>query len=226
MSGSTFVCRPQALLFDCDGVLVDSDASVLSAWTRWAESYGLDPLAVFAMVHGRRAAETVAALIAEPQQATALAAINRFEIEDAETVTAIPGADQLLNDLPDGRWAVVTSATRALANARLSAAGLPKPTVLITADDVKAGKPDPSGYLLAAKRLGAQPSGCVVLEDAVAGIAAGRAAGVGWVVGVGPRATEAHIDAHVPDLRSLAWNGAGTLTSTLVKTDVGNIPVR
>jgi len=142
--------RAQALLFDCDGVLVDSDASVLTAWTRWAELDGLDPLAVFSTVHGRRAAETVAALIARPLQPAALTAINRFELEDAQTVTSIPGAAPLLARLPDRRWAMVTSATRSLADARLAATGLPALTVLVTADDVETGKPDPTGYLLAA----------------------------------------------------------------------------
>jgi len=214
MTRSGFTCRPQALLFDCDGVLVDSDASVLSAWTRWAELYRLDPLAVFSTVHGRRAAETVAALISEPHRSAALAAINRFELEDAETVSSVPGAGRLLSELTDRRWAVVTSATRALAEARLAAAGLPRPTVLITADDVETGKPDPSGYLLAAQRLGAASSRCAVLEDALAGVAAARAAGVRWVIGLGPRAQKADVDAHVPDLRPLTWDDAtGTLTA-------------
>jgi mannitol-1-/sugar-/sorbitol-6-phosphatase len=214
MTPSGFACRPQALLFDCDGVLVDSDASVVSAWTRWSELYGLDPLAVFPTVHGRRAAETVAALIAEPHRPAALAAINRFELEDAETVTSIPGAGRLLNQLADRRWAVVTSATRSLAEARLAASSLPRPTVLITADDVEAGKPNPSGYLLAAQRLGEASSSCVVLEDALAGVAAARAAGARWVIGIGPRVREADVDAYVPDLRPLTWHdAAGTLTT-------------
>jgi sugar-phosphatase len=214
MTRSRFTCRPQALLFDCDGVLVDSDESVLSAWTRWAELYALDPLAVFSAVHGRRAAETVAALIAEPHRPAALAAINRFELEDAETVTSVAGAARLLSELNDRRWAVITSATRALAEARLAAARLPRPTVLITADDVETGKPDPSGYLLAAQRLGAASSNCVVLEDAPAGVAAARAAKARWVIGLGPRAREADVDVHVSDLRPLTWNAAaGTLTA-------------
>jgi sugar-phosphatase len=215
MTRSGFTCRPHGLLFDCDGVLVNSDPSVLTAWTRWAELYGLDPIAVLSTVHGRRATETVAALIAEPHRSTALASINRFELEDAETVTSVPGAGQLLAKLTDHPWAVVTSATRALAGARLSAAGLPRPTVLVTAEDVKTGKPNPSGYQLAAQWLVVASSECVVLEDALAGIAAARAAGARCVIGVGPRAREADVDAHVPDLQPLRWNAAvGTLTAT------------
>ena len=216
MTETGFTCHPQGLLFDCDGVLVDSDASVLMAWTRWAERYGLDPVAVFSTVHGRRAAETVAALIAVPLRSTALAAINRLELEGARTVPSIAGSASLLAQLSNRRWACVTSATRELAEARLSAAGLPTPPVLITADDVETGKPDPAGYLLAAHRLGVAPSSCVVLEDAVAGVAAARAAGVGWVIGLGPRAHVTDVDAHIPDMTSVTWDDeTGALTAAL-----------
>ena len=216
MTEPQFTCVPQALLFDCDGVLVDSDESVLTAWTRWAEQFGLDPLAVFATVHGRRSAETVAALVAAPLRPAALAAIDGLELEEAHTVTPIPGAADLLARLPDRRWALVTSATRALAEARLTAAGLPRPAVLVTAEDVQTGKPDPAGYLLAARQLGVAARSCVVLEDAVAGVAAARAAAAGWVIGLGPRVQRADVDAVVPDMRSVAWDDAtGVFTASL-----------
>ena len=198
-------CR--GLLFDADGVLVDSDASVERAWTRWSHRWDLDPAAVLAMVHGRRSADTVALLIDHADRARALADIDRYEVEDAEAVTACPGAAELLSSLPPGAWAVVTSGKRELAAARLAAAGLGVPTVLVTADDVPRGKPDPAGYLLGAEGLGLPAAACVVLEDSPAGIAAGLAAGAA-VLGVSERALASDAVVVVRDLRGLTWDGA------------------
>lgn len=199
-----------AILFDCDGVLVDSDASVLKTWTRWAHQMGLDPEAVVAVVHGRRSADTVAALIEPSRQAAALELIDSFEVDEADTATAIPGAAELLASLPPERWATVTSGVRNLASARLTAVGLMVPEVLITAEDVTEGKPHPEGYRTAAQRLGVPARECVVLEDAPAGIHAARAAGVGHVIGVGNRPQVHELaDITVPDLHALRWTGAG-----------------
>src|SRR2546421_8536345 len=121
-TGEVFTVPGRALLFDCDGVLVDSDASVHLSWTRWARGRGLDPDAVSAMVHGRRTADTVALLIDAAGRDAALADIDRYEVEDAARVTAVPGAAALLRSLPAGTWAVVTSRRRPLATARLAAA--------------------------------------------------------------------------------------------------------
>ena len=129
----------------------------------------------------------MALLVAEVGRADALAMIDRFEVEDAATVTACPGAAALLAHLPGTAWAVVTSGVRALAEARLAAAGLLRPAVLVTADDVAEGKPAPEGYRNAAALLGVPVADCVVLEDSTAGVAAGRAAGA-RVVGVSSRA--------------------------------------
>jgi sugar-phosphatase len=197
--------RCTAILFDCDGVLVDSDASVYSAWRRWAVAQSLDPDEVSLVVHGRRSSDTVAALLPPERRAEAEALIDRFEIEDAASVTAIAGAAELVAAVP--RWAVVTSGTRELATARLRAAGLPIPSVLVTAGDVQRGKPDPEGYVAAARRLGLDPRDTVVLEDAAAGIAAARAAGVRAVVGVGRSGLDA--DALVADLTDLRWTDDG-----------------
>ena len=196
------------VLFDSDGVLVDSDASVAHAWGRWAVKYGLDPVRVAGMVHGRRAADTVAMLIPPVHRAVALGDINQFEVEDAATVTAIPGALELVRRM-GGAWAVVTSATRALAGARLAAAGIVPPPVLVTADDVRAGKPSPEGYLAAAARLSVPAEHAVVVEDAPSGVLAARAAGVRAVIGVGARALETDADAVVSDLTALRWTGVG-----------------
>jgi sugar-phosphatase len=197
-------CR--GLLFDSDGVLVDSDASVLLSWSRWAERWDLDPAEVAAMVHGRRSADTVALLIDSADRARALAQIDRYEVEDAATVTACAGAADLLRSLPRDRWAVVTSGRRDLATARLAAAGLPVPGVLVPADDVARGKPDPAGYLRAAEALGVPASDCVVFEDSTAGVAAGLAAGA-TVVGVSERALDTPATVVVRDLRGLTWDG-------------------
>ena len=202
-----------ALLFDSDGVLVDSDASVTRSWTRWSERYELDAASVLHVVHGRRAADTVVELLPERLHAEALERIHRYELEDTGAVTALPGARELTAGLPVGRWAVVTSATSELAAGRLAAAGIRPPTVLVTADDVAAGKPAPDGYRLAAERLGAPVAQCVVLEDAPSGVAAARAAGVGAVVGIGERALDTDADVVVPDLRSVAYDGGAVIVT-------------
>jgi sugar-phosphatase len=201
-------CAAAGLLFDSDGVLVDSDASVVRSWTRWSAHYDLDAASVLEVVHGRRAADTVVELLPQRAHAIALERIFTYELEDAAAVTALPGARELTSGLAEGSWAVVTSATAELAAARLAAAGIAPPPVLVTADDVSAGKPAPDGYALAARRLGAPVADCVVLEDAGSGVAAARAAGVGRVIGVGERALDTDADVVVPDLRSVAYDPA------------------
>jgi mannitol-1-/sugar-/sorbitol-6-phosphatase len=167
-----------AVLFDCDGVLVDSEASVERAWRGWAAERGLDGEAVMAIAHGRRTEDTLRELGFSAGLAAEVDRLEGAEIADAADVTAFPGAAAALATLPPETWAVVTSGTRALATSRLAAAGLPLPAVLVTADDVAAGKPDPEGYLEAARRLGFSPSDCLVLEDAPAGVQAALAAGM------------------------------------------------
>jgi sugar-phosphatase len=199
----------RVVLLDCDGVLVDSDASVTAAWSRWAAEQGLPASDVLAVVHGRRSADTVASFVAAPEREAAVALIDRYEVEAAPDVGAVPGASELLAAMPADAWAVVTSGRRELALARLAAAGLPLPTVVVAADDVRRGKPDPEGYLAAAAQLGAAPREAVVVEDSPQGIRAARAAGVGAVLGVGERARGASPDALVPDLGAVRWNGQG-----------------
>ncbi|MFC7344340.1 HAD-IA family hydrolase [Saccharopolyspora griseoalba] len=195
-----------AVLFDNDGVLVDSDAGALDAWAQWARGRGLDPDEVLPIVHGRRAADTVARLVPEPERAEALAEIDRLELANAHTTVALPGARELLSSLPAGKWAVVTSGNKALATARLAAADLPLPDLLVTADDVTEGKPAPDGYLTAAGRLGFAPREVVVFEDSTAGVRAGLAAGA-RVVGVGEHARTTEAEVVVADLRGISWDG-------------------
>ena len=205
------VLRAEAFLFDSDGVLVDSDRSVEQAWTEWANRYDLAPDEVLRMVHGRPAAQTVRDLLAEPLQEEAVRLINRLELETAASVSALPGAVACVSAVPSGQWAVVTSGTRPLAEARLAAAGIPSPDVLITADDVARGKPAPDPYLAAASALQQVPEACLVFEDAEPGVAAARAARVKHVVGVGRGTDRLPVDAFVPDLRSAAIR-SGTVT--------------
>lgn len=203
----------QGVLFDCDGVLVESDASVAAAWSRWAVQYGFDPAIVGDIVHGRRASDTVTLLI-DPDQhdpAAALNDINAYEVESAATVTDIPGAIALTTAIEHGRWAVVTSGNRVLATARLAAAGIPSAAVVITADDVADGKPHPEGYRAAARLIGLPPEQTVVLEDAMTGVLAARAAGVSAVIGVGSRALDTDADVVVDDLTSVSWTDRGLL---------------
>lgn len=169
----------EALLFDNDGTLVSSMESVRRCWTRWAREYGItDEEFARVTLHGRPAAEIVADLLPAPVRARALARVEALETEDvAGGVVLLPGTKDLLSALPAGRWAVVTSATRALAGARLREAGIEVPE-LVAADDITRGKPHPEPFLLAARRLGVDPSRCVVFEDAPAGLASGRAAGM------------------------------------------------
>jgi sugar-phosphatase len=152
MSDVTLPAR--GLLFDNDGVLVDSEVSVVSSWSRWALDHDLDPAEVMAAVPGRRAADTVALFVDPAQVAGSTARITRYELDDVATTTAVPGVLDLVPQLRDVPWAVVTSGVRELATARLRAAGVPLPEVVVTAEDVTAGKPDPEGYASAAARLG------------------------------------------------------------------------
>jgi len=168
-----------AVLFDCDGVLVDSAASVERAWRRWAVERGLDEDAVVAVAHGRRTVDTMLELGVLPDDLAAeVDRLESAEVADAPSVSAFPEPAALLPVLPPGAWAVVTSGTRALVTSRLAASGLPLPAVLVTAEDVAAGKPDPEGYLEAARRLGVPPGDCLVVEDAPAGVQAALVAGM------------------------------------------------
>ncbi|MGX1855039.1 HAD family hydrolase [Streptomyces sp. NPDC055299] len=199
-----------ALLFDNDGTLISSLESVYRCWSRWAREYGVTE-EHFARVplHGRPAAEIVADLLPADVVPAAVARIEQLEVEDAGGVVALPGTLALLESLPAERWAVVTSATRRLAEARLGQAGI-RPKNVIAADDISRGKPDPEPFLLAARRLGADPARCVVFEDAPVGLEAGRAAGMVTVaLATTHRAEELSADVVVPDLSAVSAQATG-----------------
>jgi sugar-phosphatase len=168
--------RP-AFLFDIDGTLIDSAAAVERVWHQVAAEFGVEPSAVLRGCHGRRDVDVVSEFFRPEDADAAVARVEELDLETVHGVIAVGGARALLRSLDPDRWAAVTSGRRALMTARLRAAGLPVPRVLVGADDVPAGKPDPSGFVMAAEALGVPPAECVVVEDSPAGVAAGRAAG-------------------------------------------------
>lgn len=166
------------VLFDMDGTLVDSRMVVERMWTRWANANGLNPAEILAVSHGRRTIDVVREFApADMDVRDKVEKLEAQEIADIEGIVAVNGTREFVGQLTDGQWAVVTSAGRRLAIRRLSAAGLPIPAVVVTAEDVASGKPEPQGYTLAAELLGMSADRCIVFEDAPAGIEAGLRAG-------------------------------------------------
>ena len=170
-------------LLDVDGTLIDSRAVVEDAWRDAAARFGADAETILATCHGRRDEDVVAEFFPRQIHNAVLGRIAAVEQQRASDVLAMPGAHHFLANLPQGRWAAVTSGSRILMTARLRGAGLPVPEVLITADDVRYGKPHPEGYLAAARRLGVEIKECVVVEDSPTGVTAGKASGA-FVVGL------------------------------------------
>ncbi|MFW0796946.1 HAD-IA family hydrolase [Gordonia sp. CPCC 205515] len=182
-----------ALLLDMDGTLVDSHAVVERLWRAWSVAHGIDPEHTLSVIHGRQGQDSMALLLPDRPQEQNLAENRELlaaETRELDGVVALPGAADLLAGLAGLPHALVTSATRELAAARMGAAGLSMPAVAITAEDVTASKPDPEGFRIAANELGVDPADCVVAEDSANGIAAGLAAGM-RVIGVGPHAPAA-----------------------------------
>jgi mannitol-1-/sugar-/sorbitol-6-phosphatase len=183
MRSASFPRRFDALLFDMDGTILSSIASAERVWAAWARRHGLDVEAFLPTIHGVQSVETIRRLdLAGVDAAEEAAAITEAEIADVVGIEPIAGAAAFLKRLPPKRWAVVTSAPRRLATARLRAAKLPSPALMITAEDASRGKPAPDCYQLAAERLSVEPARCLVFEDAPAGIAAGEAAGAALMV--------------------------------------------
>jgi len=166
----------QGVLFDLDGVLVDSTPAVARVWTIWARRHGFDPEETVRKAHGRPSLATIRELLPNADHAAENSIVERMEIEDVSDVTPLCGTLELLASLPANRWTVVTSCTRALALVRLRVAGLPVPEKMVTSTDIVNGKPHPEPYLKGAGLLGIAPQDCVVFEDAPAGIRSGKAA--------------------------------------------------
>ena len=210
--------RCSALLFDLDGVLVDSRAVIERHWKRWALERELDISKVLEAAHGRRTVESirlVAPALDAMREATELAAT---EAPDTEGLVEIEGARKLLASLPAEKWAVVTSGIRVAAETRLRHVALPMPAVLVTADDVLQGKPDPEGFLSAAQRLHVPPTDCLVIEDAPAGVAAAKTAGM-MAIGVAfqnPLQVLAEADVVVDRLSDIRVLSAGGKSSNIV----------
>ncbi|MFZ0320454.1 MAG: HAD-IA family hydrolase [Candidatus Sulfotelmatobacter sp.] len=172
---SKFACA--AILFDLDGVLVDSTGSVDRQWRGWAREQGIDEEAVISIAHGVRSIEVIRAVA---PQLDALAETRKLESREAAdpAIAVMLGAIDLVRSIPEDQWCVVTSGTRQLASARLERVGIPRPKVMVAADDVVKGKPDPEPYLKGAELLGVDAVACLVIEDAPAGIRSAHAAGM------------------------------------------------
>ncbi|WP_296632574.1 HAD-IA family hydrolase [Rhodoluna sp.] len=195
------------LLFDNDGVLVDSHEAAKDAWAIWCSEYAPHINWDSAENAGVRAEDKVRLWVAPELFEEANNRINQLEQDTAHETVPLGGAVELLHSLKPGTWTVCTSANPNLGRARLEAAGLPVPAELVTAADVQNGKPNPDPYLLGAKRLGFEPADCVVFEDAEAGVIAAIEAGVGLVIGVSKRAMKTQADIVVKDLSGITFDG-------------------
>jgi sugar-phosphatase len=192
------VVTASALLFDLDGVLVDSTPAIERVWTRWAIKHGFEPEKTVREAHGRPSLESVRDLLPDADHEALNRELEQGEIEDLEGVVPLPGAVELLTSLPPDRWTIVTSCGRELAEVRLRAAGLPQPPTMVTFSEITRGKPDPEPYLKGAAKLGFSPADCIILEDVPAGILSGKAAGSRVIV-VRTTATEEEFALAKPD---------------------------
>ena len=166
-----------AVLFDLDGVLIDSTPAVARVWRQWAIERGFNPEEVVHKAHGRPSISTIRDYLPDADHEAENLVVERREIEDTAGVVPLPGTLHFLNQLPPDRWAIVTSCTRALAEVRIRAAGLPIPRYFLTSNDITKGKPDPEPYIKGASLLDLTPPECVVVEDVSAGIRSGKSAG-------------------------------------------------
>jgi sugar-phosphatase len=213
----TFRCK--AVLFDLDGVLVDSTRSVERQWRLWAREHNVDPEAILEIAHGRRTVEVIQLLAPHLDLEMEVARVERREAEDTDGVKVMPGAATLLTTIPDSGWAVVTSGTNLLATARLRHAHLPIPNVLVSAEHVREGKPHPEPYLTGARLLAVPAAQCLVIEDAPAGIESAHAAGM-KAIGLTSTfsADQLHADAVIGDLRQLSAQSRNAMLEVRILT--------
>ena len=167
-----------AIIFDLDGVLVDSASAIISHWQSWGDSHALSLERIMRVAHGLRTVDTIRRVAPHLDAEKEAAAFEAMEVSDATGLVAYRGAASLLETIPCASWAIVTSGSKQLASARLRHTGLPMPQIMITSDDVQNGKPDPEAYLLAASRMMLPAGRCLVVEDSPAGLKAARAAGM------------------------------------------------
>jgi sugar-phosphatase len=199
----TFLC--EAILFDLDGVLVDSTPCVTRVWSSWARAHGLDADQVVHIAHGQRTIETVHEVAPHLDAQRETDRVEQMEIDDTDGLRVLPGAKELLSQLPPEHYNIVTSGTRRLATKRLQVAGLPAPDAMITANDVSCGKPDPEPYLAGARALGRTPQRCLVCEDAPSGIRSAKSARM-MAIGVSttyPASALGEADVIIPSLQKL-----------------------
>ena len=175
---SNFSIHCKAILFDLDGTLIDSAARIRRLWQTWGERRGIEPESIFQVMHGRRAGEIIQVFTPHFNIENEVRDVESDEVSDMHDVQAYAGALELLNSLLTEQWAIVTSGSRQVTEARVRHVKLPIPSVFITSENVKVGKPAPDGYLLAAQQLNVQPTECAVIEDSPAGVKAGKAAGM------------------------------------------------
>jgi sugar-phosphatase len=221
-ASQTIQLRVCGILFDMDGVLMSSLGSVERSWRIYAQDRGLDPDIAIRLAHGRRALETVRELMPDADHQAELLAIEDLEVADNEGIAVLPGVRELLQSLPHDRWAIVTSATGRLARSRLAYAGLSVPDRFVSSEMVENGKPHPEPYQRGAKLLGCDPASCLVVEDAPAGVAAGKAAGC-KVLGVLTTHSAASLhqaDWRVPTLESVKIT---ILQNGALEVTIGNV---
>ncbi|HDX8343864.1 TPA: HAD-IA family hydrolase [Aeromonas dhakensis] len=201
---SVLTLRARALLLDMDGTLVHSTGEVETVWRLWCRRHRLDPEPVLTMCHGVRSREVIRTLAPQLDLAQEVALLDDLEIHHTGQAEALAGARTRLASLPVERWALVTSASQRVAKHRLRSAGLPLPALLVGAEDVEHGKPDPEPYLLAAERLGLAAADCLVFEDATAGISSALRAGCRVVQVGGRQRLSPGISALIQDWRQVS----------------------
>ncbi|MBK9081886.1 MAG: HAD-IA family hydrolase [Rhizobiales bacterium] len=198
------ILRARALAFDMDGTLIDSRPAIEALWLGWAKRRNLDGQAILHTAHGRPGVATVAEFEPRVDAAAEWDGLMRQAAEMREGIAPIRGARAMLERLPADRWALVTASERALATRWLAVAGLPFPPLFIGAEDVSAGKPDPEGFLRAARRMGVAPAELLVFEDSLNGARAARAAGARLVAINAPQEARRIADAAADDFESVA----------------------